>query len=253
MPWGISLPSMSTPAELFRANTYPDPGRPFLTYYDDAKSARVELSWTTAENAVAKTANLILDELEVQPGDRVALWLPTHWQTVVWYLACWTAGVVAAPGLDPTHADCAVAGPDSIDATGGCAGPRVLVGLHPLGLPGDPPPPGVLDHARLAPSQPDRFAGAPVAPDAPALLRAGEELSGVQLCAEAAGACAQWGLDRSSRVLLTADLNTEAGLVAAVLAPLSVGAAAVLVANPDPALAVERIQAERITHRLPAH
>ncbi|MGQ0844502.1 MAG: TIGR03089 family protein [Sporichthyaceae bacterium] len=248
----VACPLMTTPAELFRVNASPDPGRPFLTYYDDADGARVELSWTTTANAVAKTANLVLDELGAEPGERVALWLPTHWQTVVWYLACWSAGVVAAPGLDPAQADYAVAGPDAIEATAGCSGPRVLVGLHPMGLPGPPPPPGVFDHARLGPGQPDQFVGGPVDADGPALARSDVERSGRELCVQAAAAAAGWGLDRSSRVLLTGGLDTEAGLMAGLLAPLAAGAAVVLVSNPDPAREAERVAAERITHRLPA-
>ena len=43
---------------------------------------------------------MIVEDLAARPGDRVALLLPSHWQSVVWYLACWTAGVVAAPDAD---------------------------------------------------------------------------------------------------------------------------------------------------------
>src|SRR5262249_8331331 len=49
-----------------------DPGRPLLTYYDDATGERAELSATTLANWVAKTANLLQDELALSPGDRVA-------------------------------------------------------------------------------------------------------------------------------------------------------------------------------------
>ncbi len=242
---------MTTPADLFTLAARSDPGRPFLTFHDDADGARVELSWTTTQNAVAKTANLIVDELEAEPGDRIAILLPTHWQTVIWYLACWTAGVVPAPGLDPALAHHAVAGPDTIDATAECIGTRVLVGLHPLGLPGAPAPPGILDAARVGPAQPDQFAGLPVPASDPALVRRDLELSGAQVVAAATTAAARWGLDRSSRVLLDADLHTEDGLLAGVLAPLAVGAAVVLVAHPDPSRTAARVEAERITHRLP--
>jgi uncharacterized protein (TIGR03089 family) len=251
MPSGSTLRLMTTPPEMFRVSARPEPGRPFLTFHDDADAVRVELSWTTTENAVAKTANLIMEEVGAEPGDRIALALPTHWQTVVWYLACWTAGVVAAPGLDPAEADHAVAGPADIAATADCPGTRVLVGLHPMGLPGAPAPPGVLDAARLGPAQPDQFLGAPAGPGAPALLRGDVESSAAQLCAEAAAAAARWGLDRSSRVLLGAGLHTADGLLAGLLAPLAAGAAVVLVANPDPARVAGRLEAERITHRLP--
>ncbi|MGQ0464878.1 MAG: TIGR03089 family protein [Sporichthyaceae bacterium] len=243
---------MTTLPDLFRRNASPDPGRPFVTFHDDATGARVELSWTTTENAVAKTANLLLDEVGAEPGERVALWLPTHWQTAVWYLACWRAGLVAAPGLDPAQADYAVAGPAELDATAACPGPRLLVGLHPLGLPGTPAPPGVLDHARLAPAQPDQFLGGPVCPDSPALLRGGTTLTGGELGAQAIATAGLWGLDRGSRVQPTAELGTADGLLAGLLAPLAVGAGVVLVANRDPGRDAERAAAERISHRLPS-
>jgi hypothetical protein len=40
-----------------------DPVRPLVTHYDDATGERVELSATTLENWVSKTANLLQDEL----------------------------------------------------------------------------------------------------------------------------------------------------------------------------------------------
>jgi non-ribosomal peptide synthetase component F len=44
------------------------------------------------DNWVAKTANLLVDELDAGPGSRVVLDLPPHWRTVVWLLATWSAG-----------------------------------------------------------------------------------------------------------------------------------------------------------------
>lgn len=242
---------MTTPQELFHLAAARDPGRPFVTFHDDARDARVELSWTTTANAVAKTANLIVEEMGAEPGERVALALPTHWQTVVWYLACWTAGVVVAPGADPADADHAVAGPADIDATAACAGARVLVGLHPMGLPEAPAPAGVLDAARIGPAQPDQFVGVGGSPSDGALLRLGVEMTAEQVGAAATAAADRWELQRSSRVLLRGGLDTDTGLLAGLLAPLAVGAAVVLVANPDPARAEQRTAAEGITHRLP--
>jgi uncharacterized protein (TIGR03089 family) len=69
--------------------------KPFLTWYDDGRGERVELSWKTFANWVAKTANLLVEELELEPGDRVALLLPAHWQTEVVGVACGLAGIAA--------------------------------------------------------------------------------------------------------------------------------------------------------------
>src|SRR5262249_10238292 len=74
-----------------------DPVRPLVTFYDDATGERIELSATTFGNWVAKTANLLVDELDAEPGDRIALDLPPHWQTAVWLFAAWSAGLHVVP------------------------------------------------------------------------------------------------------------------------------------------------------------
>src|SRR5215218_5600419 len=67
--------------------------KPFLTWYDDDRGERVELSYRTFDNWVAKTANLLADELGAGPGDRVGALLADHWQTPIVLAACWRAGV----------------------------------------------------------------------------------------------------------------------------------------------------------------
>jgi uncharacterized protein (TIGR03089 family) len=69
-----------------------DPGRPLLTMYDDATGERIELSVTTFANWVFKTANLLVDELMLEPGEMVALDLPAHWQPAVIQVAVLVAG-----------------------------------------------------------------------------------------------------------------------------------------------------------------
>ncbi|NEC79406.1 TIGR03089 family protein, partial [Streptomyces sp. SID9913] len=114
-----------TPADLLSSALAADPGRPLVTFYDDATGERVELSVATFANWVAKTANLLQDELSAEPGDRVALLLPAHWQTAVWLLACASVGVVAdVASPDPGAADVVVSGPDTLDAARACSGAR---------------------------------------------------------------------------------------------------------------------------------
>lgn len=84
-----------TPADLLRSALAADPARPMVTFYDDATGERVELSVATFANWVAKTANLLQGDLAAEPGDRLALLLPAHWQSAVWLLACSSVGVVA--------------------------------------------------------------------------------------------------------------------------------------------------------------
>jgi uncharacterized protein (TIGR03089 family) len=89
----------------FAAIAERQPGRygdkPFLTWYDERQlGQRVELSFKTFDNWVAKTANLLVEELGAGPGDRVAAVLADHWQTVVVLAACWRAGA-GVVAVDP--------------------------------------------------------------------------------------------------------------------------------------------------------
>jgi uncharacterized protein (TIGR03089 family) len=97
----------STAADLLRA-LQPEPGRPRLTWYGP-DGERVELSGAVLENWVAKTANLLVEELDAGPGTRVVLDLPPHWRAVPWALAVWRVGAVAVlPGSRPTEPDVVV-------------------------------------------------------------------------------------------------------------------------------------------------
>jgi uncharacterized protein (TIGR03089 family) len=135
-----------------------DPAGPFLTFYDDATAERIELSLTSLENWVAKTANLFVDELDLEPGEPVAVHLPPHWQTVVITLAVGVAGGIVA--------DRGTGGRIAVFAEGNPvpeAEEIVGLGLRPLGGGMRSAQPGVLDYAREVPSFGDRFAAvAPV-------------------------------------------------------------------------------------------
>ena len=65
----------TTVPALLRALVASDPGRPRITWYDDAagptRGERIELSARVLANWVAKAANLLVDELDVEAGDRV--------------------------------------------------------------------------------------------------------------------------------------------------------------------------------------
>ena len=49
-----------------------DARRPLITFYDDATGERLEFSGETLGNWIAKTANLLRDECDVEPGTRVS-------------------------------------------------------------------------------------------------------------------------------------------------------------------------------------
>ncbi|WP_461008543.1 TIGR03089 family protein [Streptomyces capparidis] len=243
-----------TPAGLLRSALDEDAARPFTTFYDDATGERVELSVATFHNWVAKTANLLRDELGAQPGDRLALLLPAHWQAAVWAMACWEAGVVVVPGGDPGACAVAVAGPEAVEAARACPGERVAVSLLPLGGRFPQLPPGFVDYAAEVAGQGDRFAPyQPVSGDDAALAVDGVELTGRQVVRRAAERAREVGLGRGARVLSAKPLDTWEGLADGLLAPLAAGASVVLCRNLDrlaPAALERRLEQERVTARV---
>ncbi|KAF4410159.1 MULTISPECIES: TIGR03089 family protein [Streptomyces] len=241
-----------TPADLLRSALAADPARPLVTYYDDATGERVELSVATFANWVAKTANLLQDELAAEPGDRLALLLPAHWQTAVWLLACSSTGVVADLDGDPAAADLVVSGPDTLERARACSGERVALSLRPLGARFPQPPDGFLDYAVEVPSQGDRFAPyAPVDPDSPALAFAGAgELTAAQVVEQARADAATRELTPVSRVLSALPYDSWSGLSAGLLAPLAAGGSVVLCRHLDrlsPEALDQRRESERVT------
>ena len=82
---------------------------PLLTYYDDAGGERTELSYATFDNWVSKTANLLAEELAVQPGGSVALRVDDHWTGAVIALAALRTGARLLLGSATSpHVDVAV-------------------------------------------------------------------------------------------------------------------------------------------------
>ena len=125
-----------------------DPGRPRVTWYGPG-GERVELSARTLGNWVAKTANLLADELDVAEGDRVGIDLPAHWRTVVWLLA--TLAVGAEPVIGEGAGDCDL-------VVGGGPEADVAVALPALATSfGAPLPDGVVDAATEVRRQPDAY------------------------------------------------------------------------------------------------
>ncbi|MET8577044.1 TIGR03089 family protein [Streptomyces sp. NPDC005012] len=241
-----------TPADLLRSALAADPARPLVTFYDDATGERVELSVATFANWVAKTANYLQDELSAEPGDRLALLLPGHWQAAVWLMACHSTGVVAAPGGDAAAADLVVTGPDTLEDARACSGERVALALRPLGGRFPQTPAGFRDYALEVPGMGDRFAPyAPVDPEEPALIVAGREFTGAEVVERARAEAPGLGLTGpTSRILSGLSYGTWEGVAAGLYAPLSIGGSVVLCRHldqlSDDALA-RRVDAERVT------
>jgi uncharacterized protein (TIGR03089 family) len=127
----------------------PDPTQPLITYYDMATGERIELSTVTTANWVAKTSNFLVDEVEVEPGARIRIGLPSHWLTVVWILSAWNVGAAVVDH----GAHIGVSGPE-LEAD---EPHRLAASLRPLGGRFVTPPPGFLDLGVEVPGHGDHF------------------------------------------------------------------------------------------------
>lgn len=231
----------ATIPQLWGASLRRDTGRPFLTFYDDATGERIELSHTSMDNWVSKTANLLVEELDCQPGDLLAIELPPHWQAIVFLLAAWSADLTAERGV-VRDAAVQIVGPNHTDGGWDAEVEVVACSLRPLG--GRFPTPleqGVLDFALVVPGQSDYFAA--VAPPAPS-SRAVQFADTAQTHAELLGAEA--GLADSARVLTDLDPTSPDGL-RLLVDVLKSGSSLVLVRNLDPTTLADKVEQERVT------
>jgi uncharacterized protein (TIGR03089 family) len=269
----------------FAALAERQPGRygdkPFLTWYDDAHDQRVELSFKTFDNWVAKVANLLVDEFDAGPGDRVAVALAGHWQTAVVLAACWLAGatvVAVAPDADAAELVAAEGGGvvaafvgEERAAAAAAAGTPPVVAVtadlfgrseHDLGAArnfarvvpamGDHFPVGVDPEGealQLAPAGDAEAAGGPGgAGDAEAPGGAGGEGATMpRLLGEAARVAGRVGLGEGDRLLSGLGLLTPTGAAVGLLAPFGSGAGVVLAAAFEPARFGKRVADERVT------
>ena len=155
---GATLPG------LFESAVRRDGGRPFVTFYDDVSGERIELSHATTANWVAKTANLLVDEIDLESGETVRVALPPHWLGIVWALSAWSCGAA----LSTTGGDIAIVGPDTLDVRGARA--TMASALLPLG--GrfrEPLPAGVVDYGAEVYNHGDHFVAIdPPGPDSAA-------------------------------------------------------------------------------------
>ena len=247
-----------TPDRLLSQAVVDDPARPLITFYDDRTGERVELSVVTFANWVAKTANLLVDGLGAQPGQRVALDLPVHWQAAVWHAACWAAGLVTMPlatagqaaSSDTDIAVVAVAarrggGARSVPAAGEVVG----LGLGPLGLPrpgSDLPAYVTLDYDREIHGFGDVF-HADVEPERPALLAVGTLHSAAELGAATTALLQRWSLPRGTRILSLRPFDDLPAIVAGLLGPLANRGGSVLCRHADHDRLAARTEAEHVT------
>ncbi len=239
-----------TPEQLFADLLAAEPGRPFVTYYDEASGERTELSAKSLANWVAKTHHLLGDELGLGVGDTALISLPAHWISVPALLGCLTAGLAlsAAPDAD---ADVAFVTPDGRAAASAIADVyAVAPDSAAVGF-GSAVPAGTQDYVTAVRPQADAWAGVRFAaieadPGAGGLTRG-------ELADAAARRAAELGLGPGARVLSTRDWAGYPDWLDTVLAPLAVGGSVVYVRNcDDPAVLERRAAQERVAAVLSA-
>jgi uncharacterized protein (TIGR03089 family) len=214
--------------ELFAAAVRRDGGGPFLTYYDDATGERIELSALTTANWVAKTANLLVDEYDLESGETVAIGLPPHWLGVVWALSTWSVGASLTSGAGTL----AITGPDFT-----IRGERETVASALLPLGGrfrEPLPDGIHDYGAEVYNHPDVFVPFdPPSPTSPAY----DDLTHDDLISTAEPV--------TDRILVTRDLVARDG-VGLLVGVISGGGSIVLCRNLDAAKLERRVTDEKV-------
>lgn len=217
---------------------------PRLTWYGP-EAERVELSGRVLDNWVAKTSNLLQDELDAEPGTRLRLDLPAHWKSVILALAAWQLGMEVV--FDDAEAELLATATPGPDTVAGAFDAVLAVALPALAMRWEGGlPSGVVDYAAEVRSHGDVFmphvdpepARRAVRSVAGAEYTHGELLTG--FAAEHAG---------SPRLLVPAGAGLEAALAQALGAWRSDGS--VVLVHPDVEVSAKLLAAERV-HEDPA-
>jgi uncharacterized protein (TIGR03089 family) len=233
---------------------------PRLVWY--GPDGRIELSGRVLDNWVAKTANLLVDELDAAAGTRIELDLPVHWKSLVWALAGWQVGaaIVPRPGdgarqtLDE-RPDIVVTAADR--GAGEPAALLVAVALGALAMRWPAPlPPGAVDYAAEVRSHGDVFSDAVPQDARTVLFTAGLAPEGQAPGGQAPGPLTVEGLHRlaaaapdpGSVVLLQADTTLRNALAAA-LAVWTADGTLILV-HPEVEVTQSLLDGERVTARM---
>lgn len=204
----------------------------------------MELSRATAANWAAKTANWLVDELDVEPGTPVLVDLPAHWQSAGVFLGSWWCGahvVDTAEGAEVAFV------PANEPTRGRGARTVAALGLDALGAPLRNPDPDVVDYISEIRTHGDDFTPIPPIDGSTQALLEDTVDGALQQAAERARAL---GLRESDRVMSTLDWKLPGGVLDGLLAVLSARASLVQCANPDPDQWERRKETEKVTTEL---
>ncbi|UNK45009.1 TIGR03089 family protein [Arthrobacter sulfonylureivorans] len=211
---------------------------PCLVWYGP-EGERIELSGRVMDNWVAKTANLLAEELDTGEGTTVGLRMEPHWRSLVWVLAAWQAGATVRLDTAGPAPDVLVsADPEQL---AGDSTHQVLVapGALQLRWPGEVPD-GVLDYAAEVRSYADVYLGLDtLAADGMALEYDGGDLTFGQLLGQPAPA----------RILLVPAQTAWPEVLREALATWQGGGTVVLV-HADVEVSQRLLDSERVSARL---
>ena len=179
-----------TPGQLLTRMRTVDPTSPRLGWH--GREGRIELSGRVFDNWVAKSSNLLVDELDAVGGTAVAVDLPVHWKTLALVFACWQVGAVVVLADDGARSAGLPGAADTDIVLSSRAGVEVdpgrllaCVALGSLALRWDGPlPRGAVDYAAEVRSHGDVFldaADGPGAASAPLVRTDGRTLTAADL------------------------------------------------------------------------
>lgn len=236
-----------TPEGAFDALLAADPGRPFVTYYDEATGERSELSAKSLANWVAKTHFLLTDELGLGVDDGALIDLPAHWISVVPLLGCCTAGLEIVSSA--ASASVAFVAPATAKSAAGVPDVyAVAPDSAAIGF-GDAVPAGVNDFVPAVRPQPDKWPTVRFGAGEDDPLLDGESRAGV--VARAHARAKELGIGAGARILTTRAWDGASDWFDTVLVPLAVGGSVVFVRNAaDDAVVERRAAQERATVRV---
>ncbi|WP_072806721.1 TIGR03089 family protein [Rhodococcoides yunnanense] len=215
-----------------------DPAGPRVTYYDDSTGERVEVSTITLANWAAKTANLLRDEFGVEPGARISVLLPAHWQTAAVLLGAWWAGADVVLTADP-DAELALVHGNRIDDAGD-VDEILALSLDAFGRPVADLPVGITDYATSVRVHGDQFR-----PSGQGAALDGRSISAVLDAARTRAEAHSLG--QGDRVLSSLPWGTADELIDGLLSVLVAGASLVQVSNPDHSKTERRTTTEKVT------
>ena len=232
-----SLPPVESLLSPIRHST-----QPWLTWYS-ISGERVELSGRVFDNWVAKSANLLSEEFDLDQESIVAIDMAGHWKSLALALACWHLGTEVrciAPGQNPGKVDLVVtANPETLNAEKSVE--VLVVPLPSLAMSFDGQlPVGATDFASEVRAYADSFFPSPIDVSGIALSTRESQLSFSELFVPA---------NRASGTTLTSTIHSLEQLIPLVVGLWAQGDSVVLIED-GVAVTPRLLEGERIINTI---